>query len=60
MFPTPAAVAFNFQNPGFIPDDPMTLPIGMLGYFDFSRRPSLKLRLCSRSSTARGLLVSPM
>jgi hypothetical protein len=25
------AVAFNFQNPSFMPDDPMTLLVGLLG-----------------------------
>jgi hypothetical protein len=29
------AVAINLQNPGFIPNDPMTLLIGMLGQFGF-------------------------
>jgi hypothetical protein len=30
-FPVPA-VAFSFQNPGFIPDDPMTILIGIYIY----------------------------
>jgi hypothetical protein len=35
VFPV-LAVTFSFQNRGFIPAYPMTLLIGMFGYFNFS------------------------
>jgi hypothetical protein len=53
-FPVPA-VTFSSQNPSFIPSYPMTLFIGCWANFYCSRRPSLRLWVCSRSCTARGL-----
>jgi hypothetical protein len=55
VFPTPA-VTINFQNQIFIPPYSMTLFRGILD--NFSGRSSLRLWLCSRISTARGLPVS--
>jgi hypothetical protein len=51
--------SFKLQNPSFIPDDPMTPLIRVLGYV-CSSRTYLKLYICSQSHTPRGLPISPM